>query len=120
MQHPDHPDREREHGAGGEGEGGKEETGPKDWLSKLQIHPIINNSNYFKLSIKDNILLLLFLLSIFSPPPRRRNESQRELQTVEDEGKSSSCEAAGKTRINRIKDGSQLSLVLVSVFVCRL
>lgn len=60
MQHPDYPDREREHGAGGEGEGGKEETGPKDWLSKLRISPIINNSNYFKLSIKDNILLLLF------------------------------------------------------------
>lgn len=60
MQHPDHPDREREHGAGGEGEGGKEETGPKDRLGKLQIHLIINNSNYFKLSIKDNILLLLF------------------------------------------------------------
>lgn len=76
MQHPDHPDREREHGAGGEGEGGKEETGPKDRLSKLQIHPIINNSNYFKLSIKDNILLLLLFLIHFFPSQAQKRKSE--------------------------------------------
>lgn len=38
MQHPDHPDRAREHGAGGAGEGREEETWPEDCFSKLGIH----------------------------------------------------------------------------------
>lgn len=39
MQHSDHTDRKREHGAGGEGEGREEEAGTKDRFGKLQIHP---------------------------------------------------------------------------------
>lgn len=37
MQHTDHTNREREHGAGGEREGREEEEGPKDQLSKCPL-----------------------------------------------------------------------------------
>lgn len=40
MQHPDYADREREHGARGEGKGREKEKRPKECLSEFRIHPI--------------------------------------------------------------------------------
>lgn len=40
LQHPDHTDREREHGAGGEREGREKEEGAQDRIGKLPISTI--------------------------------------------------------------------------------
>lgn len=41
LQHPNHADREREHGAGGERESREKEERPQDWISKLPISLLI-------------------------------------------------------------------------------
>lgn len=46
MQHPDHTDREGEHGARGEGEGWEKETGPEECIGKLQMNLLSQGESY--------------------------------------------------------------------------
>lgn len=76
MQHPDYPDREREHGAGGEGEGGKEETGPKDRLSKLRIHPIIKIQTILSCLLRTTSFYYYFFNPFFFPSQAQKRKSE--------------------------------------------
>lgn len=96
LQHPNHTDREREHGAGGERESREKEERPQDWISKLPISLLVE----FVAVCPTHSLLLLFF------PSRLRNGSQKELPMAEDARRSSSCEAVNKYRCN-FKGGSQ-------------
>lgn len=84
LQHPDHTDREREHGAGGERESREKEERPQDWISKLPVGLLVE---FDCCCLPQAFIILLFFSS------RLRNGSQKGPPTAEDARRNSSCEA---------------------------
>lgn len=110
LQHPDHTDREREHGARGERESWEKEERAQDWISKLPISILYVCLKFTSTAVSQAFIILL------PPPPRLRNGSRKGLPTAEDARRSWSCEDVNKFG-RQFKSGSQLRLVVVSVFV---
>lgn len=70
LQHPDHTDREREHGAGGERESREKEERPQDWISKSPIGLLVE----FDCCCLPQAFIILF----FFPHPGSETEVRRD------------------------------------------
>lgn len=103
LQHPDHADREREHGAGRERESREEEERPQDWISKLSSSLLVE---FDCCSVSPRHSVFSVFLFFFSPS-RLRNGSRKEPPTAEGARRSSSCEAVNNDGC-QFQSGSQL------------